>query len=282
MKIIKRGIFFISLLLYVYIAYLAFSFYSYHKVLMCPVPKSGGNKELHSQFFEDFILSIVFKDIKKGSYIDVGANDPESNSVTKYFYLKGWRGINIEPLKHHYLALLKQRPEDINLNIGISDHRGTLSLAVISIDGLSTFDQEALDTAIKDGAGYKIIQTPVKPLNDVLKEHPMPIIHFMTIDVEGLEKQVLSSIDLSKHRPWVLVVEAVKPGRFTRTDDKWKEILLQNDYIYAMFDGLNVYYIAKEHFNNLDTSFAKAYQCVSKSMSFYRYFNDAIEFGYPQ
>ena len=59
--------------------------------------------------------------------MDVGANDPDQNSVTKLFYLAGWRGINIEPNPDMIELLEKNRPEDTNLKVGISDKPGTLA-----------------------------------------------------------------------------------------------------------------------------------------------------------
>lgn len=68
--------------------------------------------------FEDIILAAVFRDLERGFYIDVGANNPISYNVTKHFYDKGWNGINIEPLKEECDLLCNDRPRDINLNRG--------------------------------------------------------------------------------------------------------------------------------------------------------------------
>ena len=62
------------------------------------------NKDLYefksfAEYYEDFILYVILLDIKNGFYIDIGAYDPTKISVTKYFYLRGWHGINIEPQK---------------------------------------------------------------------------------------------------------------------------------------------------------------------------------------
>ena len=75
-------------------------------------------------FYEDLILFCVFSDVKNGFYIDVGANDPIKGSVTNALYLKGWSGINIEPLPKKYDLLVKKRPRDINLNIGVGNTKG--------------------------------------------------------------------------------------------------------------------------------------------------------------
>ena len=53
----------------------------------------------YAQEYEDLALYLALRDIKKIFYIDVGANDPTYLSVTKFFYLGGGNGINIEPLR---------------------------------------------------------------------------------------------------------------------------------------------------------------------------------------
>ena len=73
------------------------------------------NFRSYSQYYEDIILFFIFYNVENGFYIDVGANDPNIISVTKAFYLRGWNGINIEPLPHKYKLLLNERKRDINL-----------------------------------------------------------------------------------------------------------------------------------------------------------------------
>ena len=82
----------------------------------------------YSQFYEDLILFCIFYDVKNGFYIDVGANDPNHISVTKAFYLRGWNGINLEPLPDKYELLLKERKRDLNLQIGVGNEKGNFSL----------------------------------------------------------------------------------------------------------------------------------------------------------
>jgi len=71
----------------------------------------------YAQNYEDVMLQRAFKDIKKGFYIDVGANDPVIDSVTKAFYDSDWHGINIEPVTEWFIKLQEARPNDTNLNI---------------------------------------------------------------------------------------------------------------------------------------------------------------------
>lgn len=71
-----------------------------------------------STFLEDLILFNVFFDVEKEFYIVIGANDPNTISITKNLYIRGWYGINIEPLPDKYQALIKFRKRDINLQMG--------------------------------------------------------------------------------------------------------------------------------------------------------------------
>ena len=90
--------------------------------------KEISNFTTYSQFLEDYILFYIFYDVKNGFYIDVGANDPNHFSVTKAFYLRGWHGINIEPLPDKYRSLLLYRNRDINLNIGAGENQRNATL----------------------------------------------------------------------------------------------------------------------------------------------------------
>ena len=97
----------------------------------------------YAQNREDVILAAFFNENEKGFYVDIGANHPVNDSVTKYFYDRGWNGINIEPNINQYELLEQQRPRDTNLKVGISNKPGKLKLRIYDKgDGLSTFSSE--------------------------------------------------------------------------------------------------------------------------------------------
>src|SRR3954452_18509279 len=81
----------------------------------------------YAQNAEDVLLQRVFADKSDGFYIDVGANEPVFNSVTKHFALRGWRGVNVEPIPAVYERLCADRQHDINLNVVLSDRPGELT-----------------------------------------------------------------------------------------------------------------------------------------------------------
>ena len=91
----------------------------------CDCPRSRFESGAYfSQLYEDYVLAYVFQDRKMGFYVDVGANDPNHDNVTKIFYERGWRGVNIEPNVGFFRELDAQRPGDRNVNAVISDAAG--------------------------------------------------------------------------------------------------------------------------------------------------------------
>lgn len=191
----------------------------------------------YAQYNEDIILLALLYDVEKGFYVDVGANYPVIDSVTKLFYQHGWRGINIEPIPELYSQLKKDRPEDINLNIGIAERNGQLTFYEnVHIPGNSSFkyQEHNKNTEIKE---YLI---PTKTLKSVLRNNNVKKIHFLKIDTEGFEDEVVNSNDWNKYRPEVICIE------YGGNKSNYKQILEDNDYKLFIQDGLNEYYLSKE------------------------------------
>ena len=207
----------------------------------------------------------VFRDLKHGTYIDVGANDPDTNNVTKYFYLLGWRGVNIEPNPDMLALLKKARSEDVNLGVGISDTPGVLSFYRFGsvYSGLSTFDRNIALQHKKRGFDFDELNIPVSTLQDVLEKNPLVThgVTFMNVDVEGFEKRVLSSLDLKQEPAAVIMIEATAPDTESDTHQQWEPLLSAAGYRFAMDDGLNRYYVARSH-RPLLTRFAEVNYCV--------------------
>jgi FkbM family methyltransferase len=202
----------------------------------------------YAQNFEDVILHRVFQEIESGFYIDVGANDPEIDSVTKALYEKGWRGINIEPIPEWYERLKERRPRDINLQIAAGSESGELVIFDLPGTGLASSDVATAKRHEKE-RGYKKreIKVAVEPLNAICEKFHLAPIHFLKVDVEGAEKAVLEGLDLKKIRPWVLVVESTLPNSPEEDFEGWEPLILRSGYDFVYFDGLNRYYLSEEH-----------------------------------
>lgn len=172
-----------------------------------------------SQHGEDIILAFLLKGLKKkGFYVDVGANDPEIISNTKYFYDRGWSGINIEPHSILFDKICKIRKRDININAGIAQEETSLKFYQIDeIEGTagSTFDAEvAKDLERRGYVISKITEMPVIPLQKVFNEHlNNQKINFMSVDTEGFDLEVLQSNDWQKYRPDFVLIETVNKNK---------------------------------------------------------------------
>lgn len=164
-----------------------------------------------SQEGEDIILRRIFENKKTGFYVDIGAFHPYRFSNTYYFYLRGWRGINIDANPQSIELFNKFRKRDINLNLAIGLNKAKMKYYMFNEPALNTFD-ESLAKERDNTLNYKIIsieEIEVLPLSDVLDEF-LPKnqeIDFMDIDVEGLDFEVLKSNNWNKYRPEILLVE---------------------------------------------------------------------------
>jgi len=201
----------------------------------------------YAQNFEDVMLWRALKSVEKGFYVDVGANDPIIDSVTHAFYLRGWRGINIEPIASHFLDLQKSHPEDINLQIAISDHDGFLTLYETEVRGLSSASLSIANQHKEAGISIVSYDVPTTTLTKIIEEYAPQDVHFLKVDVEGLEEQVLKGLNFKRYRPWILIIEATLPNSQIKSYAGWDSYLNDMNYIFVYFDGLNRFYLAQEH-----------------------------------
>lgn len=201
-----------------------------------------------SQSAEDLTLDRLLKYKKKGIYVDIGAYDPYRFSNTMRFYMRGWRGINIEPDSERFKQFKSIRPRDINLNIGIANKRGSLTYFFMEPPTLSTFVKTQSQQYVKEGFLLKgQTKIPVLPLKTVLARHMgRKQIDFLSIDVEGFEIEVLKSNDWTRFRPTLLCIETAVE------DDAGKKTLLikraigqfldKKGYTIVFDNGLNSFY----------------------------------------
>jgi FkbM family methyltransferase len=206
-----------------------------------------GTKISYAQNREDVLLARLFSDRKTGFYIDIGAHDPVNYSITKYFYDLGWHGINVEPSLDIFPRLCAARARDIDLNFGLSNRDGILTFYEATKGaGLSTFVKSEMERHCEAGFEFVERQCQVTTLAKVCEQYVQGEIDFLSIDVEGHEREVIEGGNWKRWRPSVLVIEATKPGTTIPSHDCWEPLLLKADYIFAMFDGLNRYYVRAE------------------------------------
>jgi FkbM family methyltransferase len=210
----------------------------------------------YAQNFEDVILERLFKEVDKGFYVDVGAWDPTLHSVTRHFYDRGWSGVNIEPIEPRIRIFEAERERDINLPRAIGPQRGVMKFYQAEEESyLSTLNAEVAAEMRERGLAIQEHRIEVATLDDIFDQYCSRTVEFLKIDVEGFEGEVLKSLDLRRHRPRALVIEATRPAEILTAWEhpeeigmwhKWEPAVLNSGYVLAYFDGLNRFYLRQE------------------------------------
>ncbi len=152
-----------------------------------------------------------------GFYVDVGAADPTTPSITRSFYERGWRGLDVTALPEQAERLRDARPRDVVIEASFAAGPGSAGVPAFSLGALCG-------------------------------EHVHGPIHFMRVDTGGTEGAVLAGADWDQTRPWVLVVAAPgMPPSVPPSVPEWEGPLLAARYDIVWFDGLNRFYLAREH-----------------------------------
>jgi FkbM family methyltransferase len=161
----------------------------------------------HSQDKQDEILEkYIFRGHRRGIFVEIGAWDGVCFSNTLFFEReRKWTGINIEPLEDRYNELVKNRPDSINLRLAVSDVEGEAEFLAIAgptgmLSGLqANYDPRHLQRIERERAELhtdaKTVMVPVKRLDTIFRENDVRRVHYLSIDAEGSELNILRSID---------------------------------------------------------------------------------------
>ncbi len=203
----------------------------------------------YAQNAEDVVIWRALGHVEHGRYLDVGAAHAINDSVTRALYLRGWRGIDVEPVPALAKDLRSDRPENVVVQAAAGTEPGTVTFFEIPDTGLSTTSET--EAAAAEQLGHSVAKTTVtvRTLDDILTEHSSPDadLHLLKVDVEGAEEAAIQSIGLAKWKPWLVVVEATRPNSTESTRDRFEYLLTEQGYVAQLFDGLNVFYVSSEH-----------------------------------
>lgn len=182
----------------------------------------------YSQAEEDRLLDRLLEGQRTGFYVDIGAHHPVRLSNTKRFYDRGWCGINVEPSPAAQAQFVRQRPRDINLCCGAGGQAAVLDYYDMQDAKLSSFDPEQAARAQRMGARLKQVhRIPVRTLADIFAEYVRQPVDFLSIDIEGLEEEVLRGNDWERWRPRFICIEAVRDE-----DIREEPVLQQRDRLF--------------------------------------------------
>jgi len=165
----------------------------------------------YSQEGEDMVLRRLFEKQKTGFYVDVGAHHPKRFSNTYFFYKLGWSGINVDAMPGSMTAFNRIRPRDINIEKPVSNKKQLLTYYAFNEPALNGFSKELSEE--RDGKGSYFVKftkdIETSTLEEILDDNLPKVqsIDFLSIDVEGLDFNVLRSTNLEKYHPKVILVE---------------------------------------------------------------------------
>lgn len=201
----------------------------------------------YAQNFEDIMLWRALSGVQDGCYIDVGAQSPDTDSVSRLFHERGWRGLHVEPTPHYANLLRERRQDEIVLQVALSNTPGVLRFFDIAETGLSTLEESIAEEHREAGFRVTEIRVPTMTLDTVLEQFNGREIHWLKIDVEGAEGRVIEGWRQSELRPWVVVIESTRPLSPEQTYAEWEPAVLAKGYRFAYFDGLNRFYVSEAH-----------------------------------
>lgn len=210
----------------------------------------------YAQSGEDRIISFIFDwiQIKSPTYLDIGAHHSSWLSNTYLFYKNGSSGVCIEPDPTLFSEIKKRRKRDVCLNVGIScDSQEVADFYVMTSRSLNTFSKvDALRCQETQNFGKqkieKIIQVPLWTINEVMKDHLQSGVNLVSVDVEGLDFEIIKSFDFEKYQPEVFCIETlryVENGNLQKNYELIQFMKEQNYFVYGE-TYINTIFISKK------------------------------------
>jgi FkbM family methyltransferase len=186
-----------------------------------------------SQDGEDIIIDELFANKTHGYYVDVGACHPQRFSNTYYYYLKGWKGLNIDAMPGGMKVFYDLRPRDINVEAAISDKNEILTYYQFEESALNTLSCVFAQRREKSCNLVAKSQIETVTLAMILDKHLQSGQHIdiLNVDVEGLDYQVLRFNNWNKYKPTVILVEILETSLDVLFDSETFHFLIGEGYV---------------------------------------------------
>lgn len=175
----------------------------------------GNNGRYFSEAGQDMFLDRrVFKGRREGVFVEVGAHDGVAGSNCLFFEaFRGWTGLMIEPSPAHYAAAAEVR-RAAGIQCAIAAAAGSAEFLDIrrgytQMSGLTaSYDEQVLESVEKNPRHEgELITVETRPLADVLDEHGLAEVDYISLDVEGAESAILEGFPFDRIRVKVWTVE---------------------------------------------------------------------------
>ena len=189
-------------------------------------------KKSYSMDEEDLAIVKYVENKTNGFYVDIGAHHPLQRNNTYLLFKKGWRGINIDVNKFSIDLFNYLRPQDINLQLAVTDKKGEINIYYQKeFSQLNTTDEDIAKEHF--GNKFKSKKVQCDTIQNILKksEYNNKKIDFLNIDIEGGEEKVLKNLNFEIYDPSVICVEILGYRSMEKNE---KETNIRNDNIYKI------------------------------------------------
>lgn len=157
------------------------------------------------------------------TYLEIGTHHPVWGNNTYYFYSRGSKGVCIEPDIRYEKLIRKYRKRDVFLRAGVSTSSQASADFFIFPKGYSGWNtllkEEAEERQAKTGITFKTVEIQLLNINDVIKNYFSNCPNIISIDVEGLDLDILKSLDFEKYQPDIICAESIT---FSTTNEATK------------------------------------------------------------
>ena len=208
---------------------------------------SGPLHMSYSQSGEDLIVSYIFRNrgLKKPTYLDIGAHDPLLFSNTALFYAMGSCGVNVEANPKLIDGFRLKRPRDTNIWCAVTEKTGPCTLVVPDED-VTLASVATLASEPREAPKGRRVSVPGRCLRDILDEYcagSFP--DFLSLDVEGMDFQILKQIPFERTKPKVICVETVSysTSGHGRKDDSIASFLEEAGYFNYADTNINTVFV---------------------------------------
>jgi len=219
-----------------------------------------GAKISYGQCGEDIIVAGIFSMLqpnkKIGKYIDIGAHHPTLFSNTFIFYKKGWRGINVDPLKDNMRLFQKKRPKDTNICAGIGNISEEKEFFIMDSSTLSTCDASTVEQYRSLGHAVKRIdKVPFMTISDLITRYGIKNdIDILNVDIEGNELAIIQGFIENGISPHVVICETIPYEHYStaKKDTLMIQEITQLGYFLFADTWLNSIFVSNEFWTRDD------------------------------
>lgn len=202
------------------------------------------------------IIDFLFKTIGLNNpyYLELGVYEPKNGSNTYKFYVEGSTGVLVEADVRLIDKIRQTRPKDLIVNVGVSTNGSQFAdFYVFDEPSVSTFDKEEAHSRASN-SNFKIVRVDKVPLitiNDLLIKYCNKIPDLLSIDIEGLDYDVLSELDTVRFPVPVICAETCT---FSNNHKKPKEtkvidLMLKKGYMIYADTYINTIFVNRDWFN---------------------------------